>query len=72
MKIKLTTGDIITVNGPVTYNWHEVMPNEIPDISVPASFNHFMTYNALRTWNQGKPSINQTLPPHPSQLPWQN
>ncbi len=70
--VTLADGQTIEIDGPLTYVWHQLTPGELPEVSQTASFEHFMTYNSLRTWKNGTPSIIQSLPPHPSIFSWQN
>gem|GEM_PF-7127545 len=72
VEIDLADGQTITINGPQTYYWHATELDETPEPEQVVSFSDYMTYNSLRTWQNSKPSVSQSLTPHPSVLPWQN
>ncbi|NCP67542.1 hypothetical protein GW756_04690 [bacterium] len=72
VEVLLADGQSIDIEGPVTYYWNQILPGEVPEAQQIPSLNYYMTYNKLRTWRDGLPSITQSLPAHPSVLPWQN
>jgi hypothetical protein len=70
VEVQLANNQNLRIQGPVTYNFHQVQPGLVPDLNNLISYDRFMTYNAIRTYSNGKRSILQSLFPHPSQLPW--
>jgi hypothetical protein len=72
VEVLLADGQSIDIEGPLTYVWHQIEPGATPEANQIASRDYYMTYNQLRTWRDGIPSIKQSLFPHPSVLPWQN
>ncbi len=72
VEVRLADESLINIEGPLTYYFHQVDPGIIPDTANLISYDRYMTYNALRTYKNGKPTIWQPLNAHPSKLPWQN
>lgn len=70
IEVRLSDGQTLNIAGPLTYYWHRIEPGETPDLEQIVPFDKFMTYNGIRIWKDGKPTIGQSLAPHPGILPW--